>query len=82
VESLEPVCSKNGNFDALKVSLITSIFARKVNRTARATLGEQVLFIVSPKQLKFRKFRASKLPVIMLELARFPQAVATLTLIP
>jgi hypothetical protein len=47
--------------------------------TARNSLGEQAIFIFPQKYLQFKKLRASKLPVVKLELARFPQAFATLT---
>jgi hypothetical protein len=48
VQSLEPVYSKSGNFEAED---ILNPFAKKVNRNARATPGKQVLLILSPKTI-------------------------------
>jgi hypothetical protein len=42
------------------------------------TPGEQAILIFPQNKLQFRKLKASKLPVAELNVARFPQAVATL----
>jgi hypothetical protein len=44
VESLEPVYSKSGNFEAQDI-LNHEKYCKKFNMTARATLGEQVILI-------------------------------------